>query len=69
MRRCRKGNTPLAHKNFMFQLSWYQHDGPDKSPVAHSPHLVETPCGAIDGLADKLTVQLLQAPANAKAYH
>jgi prophage antirepressor-like protein len=54
----------------MFQLSWYLHDRPEKSLLAHSLHLAETPCGAIDGFPDKLTVELFQAAAaNAEAYH
>ncbi len=56
--------------DLMFQLSWYLHDRPDRSFLAHSLHLAETPCGAINGFPDKLTVQLFRAAAtNVAAYH
>jgi hypothetical protein len=56
--------------DLMFQLSWYLHDGPAENLLTHSLHLAETPCGAIDGFPDKLTVELFQAAAaNAEAYH
>ena len=55
----------------MFQLSWYVHDRPEESFLAHSLHLAQTPCGVIrHGFPDKLTVELFQAAAaNAEAYH
>jgi hypothetical protein len=56
--------------DLMFQLSWYLHDRPEESFLAHSLHLAETPCGAINGFPDKLTVELFQAAAaSADAYH
>ena len=56
--------------DLMFQLSWYLHDRPAEDLFAHSLHLACTPCGAIDGFPDKLTVELFQAaPANAEACH
>ena len=56
--------------DLMFQLSWYLRDRPEVSFLAHSLHLAQTPCGAINGFPDKLTVELFQAAAaNADAYH
>ena len=56
--------------DLMFQLSWYLRDAPDESLLAHSLRLADTPCGAINGFPDKLTLELFQAAAaNAGAHH
>ena len=56
--------------DLMFQLSWYLHDDPAKDLLAQSLRLAETPCGAIDGFPDKLTIEIFQGvAASAEAYH
>jgi hypothetical protein len=57
-------------KDLLFHLSWYLHDAPDESLLAHSLRLAETPCGVINGFPDRLTVELFQVvAASAEAYH
>lgn len=56
---------------FIFQLSWYLHDRPEKILLDQSLHLAQTPCTPIGGSSpDRVTVELFRsAPANAEVFH